>query len=462
MTLAPSHQQLSSGNNIFLVLISLILLITSCGAGKKMSDSKKQTEVVELNIKRDSVAKHTVPLDILDIDEVKSNTKESIIENESKVDSVVLPITTTQTQTKDVYKIAVVLPFLLNQIPLSGVYVDDSSKILLPDSKKAMDFYLGCKIAKEEIQNYNKHTNVYFIDDKNNSEELNNLANSSVLKNADYIIAPFNVNQVKILADFAKSNQKIVFSPTVNSIYAVKNNPFFYSVTPSLFAQYQYLLQNIQQKHPQKKIEIIYNEVDSLSEKITFLKHIIAQNSKYPNAEIKYEIYNFNTSENIASKLYIQDTLSDRIILICSSNETYIKNVINKLAPIKNKLQIYANSTIRFSKSIITAKNFKHQLFTTYAYNSNAATKIFSQKYVDKYVKQPTEISFLGYDMMKFILQKIENNEIISEQNTNSYNEFIQSNFNFIPNINSLGTIDYYDNVGLNLYQLTNGVFVKL
>jgi uncharacterized protein YutD len=462
MTLAPSHQQQSSGNNIFLVLISLILLITSCSAGKKMSDSKKQTEVVELNTKRDSVAKHTVPLDILDIDEVKSNTKESIIESDVKTDTVVLPVTAIQNQAKNMYKIAVVLPFLLNQIPLNGLYVDDSSKTLLPDSKKAMDFYLGCKIAKEEIQNYAKNINVYFIDDKNNSEELNNLVNSSVLKNADYIIAPFNVNQVKILADFAKSNQKMIFSPTVNSIYAVKNNPFFYSVTPSLFAQYQYLIQNIQQKHPQKKIEIIYNEADTMSEKIVYLKHILNQNSKYPNAEIKYEIHNFNATDNIASKLSIQDTLSDRIVLICSSNEAYIKNVINKLAPIKNKLQIYANSTIRFSKSIITAKNFKHQLFTTYAYNTNSATKIFSQKYEEKYVKNPTEISFLGYDMMKFLLQKIEHNEIISEQNTNSYDEFIQSNFNFILNLNSLGTIDYYDNMGLNLYQMTNGVFVKL
>lgn len=465
MILAQSRQQLLNGNSSLLMIFSIILLITACGAGKRLpgdKSKKKDAEVVEINVKKDSVAKYTVPVDILDMDDTKPSTPEINIEKESviitKIDSFVTEI---DNNIKNDYRIAVVLPFMLNQIPLSGVYVEDSSKQLLPDSKKAMDFYLGCKLAKEENESYNKNVNVYFVDDKNSSDELNNLMQSPVLKNADYIVAPFNATQVKLLSEFAKQNQKPMFSPISNSIYSVKNNPFFYSVTPSLYAQYQYIVQEIQKSQPNQKIEIIYDDADTVSEKIAFLKNIIEQNSSYPNTSIDYAIYNLKSSDNIAQKLFTADTISRRNIIILSSNELYIKNVINKLATIKNPLEIYANSKIRFAKSMITAKSFKHNLYTIYAYNTNTDTKLFNQKYQDNFVKEPTELSYLGYDLLQFLLMKIENNKSFLEKDELLYSTYLQSDFNFIPCISNSKTIEYYDNLGLKLYKWNNGAFVR-
>ncbi|QQR97584.1 MAG: amino acid ABC transporter substrate-binding protein [Sphingobacteriales bacterium] len=465
MILAQSRQQLLNGNKLMLFLFSIILLITSCGAGKRLpgdKSKKKDAEIVEINVKRDSVAKYTIPVDILDMDDAKPSIPEINIEKESiintKIDSFVTGI---DNNIKNDYRIAVVLPFMLNQIPISGVYVDDSSKQLLPDSKKAMDFYLGCKLAKEENESYNKNVNVYFVDDKNSSDELNTLMQSPVLKNADYIVAPFNATQVKLLSEFAKQNQKPLFSPITNSIYSVKNNPFFYSVTPSLYAQYQYIIQTIQQNQLNQKIEIIYDDADTVSEKIAFLKNIIEQNSTYPNTSIDYVTYNLKSSDNIAQKLYTTDTISKRNIVILSSNELYIKNVINKLASIKNPLDIYANSKIKFSKSLITAKNFKHNLYTIYAYNTNTDTKLFNQKYQDNFVKEPTELSYLGYDLLQFLLMRIENNKSFLEKDDLSYSTYLQSDFNFIPSISNSKSIDYYDNLSLKLYKWNSGAFIK-
>lgn len=54
-------------------------------------------------------------------------------------------------ETNRIRNLAVILPFHLNQIPL-GQYADDTTKQLNPESKYAMDFYLGCLMAKENSQ----------------------------------------------------------------------------------------------------------------------------------------------------------------------------------------------------------------------------------------------------------------------------------------------------------------------
>lgn len=456
MISVQNHLQLLSGNNKIVLFLLVIGMFTSCAAGKKSGSSNgaNVTEIVEPNIVKDTIKKEVIPFDV--IEEIKDSVKSEIKEEVKPITSQITPEIL-----KDKYRISVVLPFILKQIPLSGVYVNDTTKQLLPDSKKAMDFYLGCKLAYEEISNYSKKLNVYFLDDNNNPTDLIGLLDGSIFDKSDYIIAPFDNEQVKMLAEFGKVNQKIVLSPTVNSIYITRDNPYYYSVNPTLNSQYQFILDKIKDATPNTTIEVVYSSTDSISENISLLKNIIAQNIK-SGSNVNIQYYDLISTTNVAQQLYSKDTISKRVVLLYSSNLNYIKPILNQMGSIKNPLDIYTNSSVRYSKNLVTTKNFKQRIYCPAAYDANNdQTKIFKQKYIDKFIKEPTELSYLGYDLMKLLFYKIDKNETLQTNSTSIYNEFIQQDFNFVPINNTKGELQYYDNAYLNMLHFSNGAFVK-
>ncbi len=451
-----NHLQRLSGNNKIVLFLFIIVLFTSCAAGKKGSSSNGAivTEIVEPNLRKDTLHKEVIPFDV--IEEIKDTAKVEIKEEIKPITPQITPEIL-----KDKYRISVVLPFVLKQIPLSGVYVNDTTKQLLPDSKNAMDFYLGCKLAYEEINNYSKKLNVYFLDDNNNSTDLIGLLDGSIFDKSDYIIAPFDAEQVKILAEFGKDNQKIVLSPTINSIYITRDNPYYYSVNPTLNSQYQFILDKIKEVSPNTTIEVVYSSTDTISENISLLKNIITQNIKN-GSDVNIQYYDLISTTNVAQQLYSKDTVSKRVVLLYSSNLNYIKPILNQMGSVKNLLDIYINSSVRYSKNLVTVKNYKQRIYCPAAYDANnEQAKLFKQKYIDKFVKDPTELSYLGYDLMKLLFYKIDKNETLQTNSTSIYNEFIQQDFNFVPINNTKGELQYYDNAYLNMLHFSNGAFVK-
>lgn len=460
MTLVQNLQQLLNGNKILVILSSILFIHTSCATAKRTQNSNsannKNVEFVSNNIKKDSTLQSVATTDVVNFNS-NDFVVQDTIKNKSNSIAITVDIVKDSKQKND-YKIAIVLPFILNQVPLSGMYVNDTTKQLLPESKKAMDFYLGCKMAKNEIETNSKNINVYFVDDNNSAEEMDNIIKMPVLLNADYIVAPFHSNQVMQLANFAKATNKILFVPYLNSFYATSNNPNFFNVTTSLSYQYQKMIEEIQKSYPEKTIEILYNNKDTLMEKITVFESFVA--SRYPDVNFKF--IPIAPNDNAVLKINANDTLPEKAIIIYSMNETYIKNLLNKLSLAKNKLIIYTNNTIRSTKTLITAKSFKHELYITNPYISNTNTTSFKQKYIEDYIKPPTELSYLGYDILKYIISKIEKEESFLEYKETLYEDYLQSEFKFLPITDPLGNIQYYDNSAVNIYKWNNGMFVKL
>jgi hypothetical protein len=479
MISVQNRRQLLNGSKQFFIIWCIIALVTSCAAGKKSGGKKSEkdknaipTEIVDIN-KQIEATKDTTPVEAPKV-LVDTIIKTEVIEKEAN------PIAQ---PSKDQYRIVVILPFILDQIPLSGVYVNDTTQQLLPESRQAMDFYLGCKLAKEETAHYDKKLNVYFLDNNNTKEGLDSLLKNNVLlQKADFIIAPFEDSQVKSVAEYGKNKQKTVLSPIVNDMHLTADNPFYYMANPTLYTQYQYLMQEINTANPDTKIEVIYSSTDTLSENISLLKNIVAQAPKAPNpqreapnpqrgldedssvsnpqegldGDLSVDIVynNWAAAENIAQNLYTADTLSNRIILIYSDNVNYIKTVINKLAVVKNPLTVYTNSTPYLVPALITAKGFKHKVFCAYPYNiDNPQAKIFKQKYTDVFITEPTELSYLGYDMMKFLFNKIDKNEPLFEHTDKPYKEYLQQDFNFVPKLNAKGEVEYFENLNMGVYK---------
>lgn len=444
MILVQNRRRLLNGNN-FILFFFLFSGISACAA-KKTTSSYKNAEVVEISTpkistKEDSIKAKAVAVDIFDLEETKpaKNT-----------------ITPTTNAADKIHNIVVLLPFFLDQIPL-GNYVDDSTKVLSADSKSAMDFYLGCQLARQKYDNPDLNVNVYFMDDKNDSSKIVSAFNSKPFPNVEYIVGPITGKNLKTASNLAKYNQINMISPVVNSMF-IKNNPFYFNANASLKSQYSFILDNLEANKNNKTIEIIYDGLDSSAENISNLKYIV--NDVYKLSNVKY--ISLRATDDIAKTLVTADTLSDRLVLIYSSKEPYVKSIISKLKPIKNHFLIYTSSCIKNSKGLADLK-LTDEVFTVYPYNTTSPNYTqFATKFEALYQKKPTELSFQAFDIMMHLFSTIDKQQIL-HNNAFNYTADInntQTKFQFKPSISKNAQIDFYDNTFMYLYKLNAGSFV--
>jgi len=463
MISVQNHRQLLNGNN-FLIVMMIFFGATSCGA-KKLGASKK-TEVVEINKKttkrefssaaekkryEDSIARLAVPFDLED------GKKDKITNSKSNTSSDLPKVIKDANR---IHNIAVILPFNLDQIPL-GQYVDDSTKQLSIDSKNAVEFYLGCQMARDKFQSQSLETNVYFLDDKNDSLTYASLFTRKPFPNVDFVVGPIGYKNLKMAADLTKSNQIPMISPFANSMY-IKDNSYYFNANASLITQYKYLMEQSKAKFPTKTLEVIYDGKDSLAESINILKEIVDKYYSYSN--IKYT--SLRPTDDVTKLMTTADTLSQRIILIYSSKDVYIKPVIAKLKPLKNDLQIFTSSCAKNAKALADVK-FPHDIYTVYSYNAdNINANVFNDKFEEKYLKKPTEIAFQAYDLMMHLFATLDKNQNLQDNSYNYSADFdnTQTKFQFKPVLSKNGNVDYYDNTFMYLYKYSGGSFsvVKL
>ncbi|HUM52937.1 MAG TPA: ABC transporter substrate-binding protein [Chitinophagales bacterium] len=444
MISVQNRQQQLNGNNFFLFLL-LFCGFSSCAA-KKIT-ATKTVEVVAINTngltkKEDSVKTKAVAIDIFDAETTPKTPSNPIkIANEDPT---------------RIHNIVVLLPFFLDQIPL-GNYVDDSTKVLSADSKNAMDFYLGCQMARQSYNSPDLNLNVYFMDDKNDSLKIASSFKSKPFPNVDYIVGPITGKILKTAADLAKYNQVNMISPVVNSMF-IKSNPYYFNANASLKSQYSFILDKLLQQNNNKTIEIIYDGLDSTAENISNLKYIV--NDVYKLSNVKY--ISLRATDDITKKLAIDDTLSERVAIIYSSKEPYIKSIIAKIKPIKNHFSIYTSSCLKNSKGLADLK-LTDDVYCVYPYNTtNTNNAQFAEKFEALYQKKPTDLCFQAYDIMMHLFNLIENKQHLQDNlfslTANAKNT--QTKFQFKPIINKNGEIDFYDNTFMYQYKLSYGSFV--
>lgn len=456
MTLVQSRLPRLNGNNLLIILL-ILSGISSCASSKITSSKqvetvviqKKNTETVAINTKKkeDSI---TINPSSFDLDDNLNKNKTTNIKSTTY---------TNQNLTSDInriYNIAIILPFNLNQISL-GQYADDTTKQLKPDAKNAVEFYLGCQLAKEKFDNSDLKANVYFLDDNNDSTTLSQLFNQKPFPNVDYLLGPLNFKNLKQLATYANKTQTTLISPFANSMY-IANNPYYFNATPSLIQQYTYALNQIHTKFPNQSIDVLYDALDSTAESINILKKLVSNNQH----QLKVKYTSVQASSNAAKLIATADTLSNKTILIYSSKDTYIKSVVAKLKPSKNKLDIFTSANARFIKALSDNKN-PHSVYTVYPFNNdNSNYEAFASKFEEKYNKKPSEIAAQAFDILTHLLNTIDKKQTLQNniyQYSTDFNN-VHTKFRFEPVLDNEKNVDFYDNSFLYLYKYVNGTFV--
>jgi hypothetical protein len=144
---------------------------------------------------------------------------------------------------------------------LAPLYIDDIAKTdkRLPEkSLTGIEFYEGIKLAADSINNFHYNIQIFVHDIGNINTSTEALISKHKLDSADLIIGAVQSRDVFLLAQYAKTHKVNFVSALSPSDAGIKDNPYFILPQPTLQVHCKYIMDYIQKKHPNSKINLLY------------------------------------------------------------------------------------------------------------------------------------------------------------------------------------------------------------
>lgn len=247
MTLAQSLLQRLNGSKFFLFFFCICCSFASCTlfqpASKADSGNKKNKEELDPIQGRKVFDPETGTYVI--VEETPTEKMDTIIWKNLPSDSYP-PITSASdgfidNNTNEViridnygseiltsYNLSIVLPFLSHRF-------DDTAEDVYPDSRYALNFYAGARMALDELGDQGVRLNVNVYDSKASENTVRDLLRTDPdLPNSHLIIGPYRRQNVQKVADYAKKENITFISPYSASANLSSANPFYLQLSPTL------------------------------------------------------------------------------------------------------------------------------------------------------------------------------------------------------------------------------------
>ncbi|VBB48571.1 putative Peptidoglycan-binding lysin domain [uncultured Paludibacter sp.] len=326
-----------------------------------------------------------------------------------------------KSEKKNTYKIAYLLPFMLNEKTQDATV------------NKFLDFYMGALLAVKEAQNSGINYEIYTYDTEKSETKLYSVINQPEMQKMDLIIGPAYTAQIPILADFAKRREIYTVVPFSSNVDDIEDNPYIFQFNPDKDLQNFFVVNALKNKFQDANIilvdvenngqnndendsfNFIGNKLDRTSidfTKITKSDLFTNKIEKYLNADKKniiiFDAYKLSSVQSYLNDLFDLSKKYDVGVIGQYSwkGETGKKPKMYYVAPFTDDTQRMAN-----------AINYENE---------------FTRYYGKLRGEKNPRYDMIGYDITKYFLSLMDKNGFDIEQNTkNMKSNGIQSDMYF-------------------------------
>jgi len=318
---------------------------------------------------------------------------------------------------KDRYAVAVLLPFMLQELDPS------------PGRKRnqiVLDFYEGINLALDTLNSTGPEISLRAYDTEKGIANLHEILQTDELKNTDLIIGPLSSNENKIVQEFSLNNQVNVVNPFSNNTELIGSNPYAYLFQPSSetlgekAAEYVF-------EHARKNLCMV---ISGTAKKDSVLAASFIEKANELGVKI------------VASQSFRKDAAGEIMNVLAKATEydefkypsefTLRKDSIGSIFVATDDPLIYTKvissmETRGDSIMVVGSENWiddtavafeKYQTlgvaFTApnYVLINSPRRTAFISKYLRKYGKVPSNLSQLGYEMMLFFGNQLVTNGV--------------------------------------------------
>ena len=316
-----------------------------------------------------------------------------------------------ETVYKDVYKVAVMLPFVHETLE-----VDTRRK----KNQFVLDIYNGIKLAARELRRQGKNVEIYAYDTRRDYATTAQILEKDELKGMDLIIGPLYPDPLQLVQEFAFANKINMINPLSNNPEVIDNNPFSFLFQPSFStigsAMGEYAAGQVQ--NPYGIILYGESEADSIlahsyrekfeqdSLKIVLMEEISSGNTRRVLDILVSEgmrLKDVNDEEKEIELTIPEDSIGS--IFVASSDVLILTRVFSGIETRKDSIKIFGTekwldiNTIDYSS--LERLDVTMVAPTFYDY-TNENFKNFRQNYTIEHREMPSEFSIIGYDLMMF------------------------------------------------------------
>jgi LysM repeat protein len=148
---------------------------------------------------------------------------------------------------KEEYKVAILLPFMLNK---GAGYSEMISNM-------STEFLMGAQMAIDSLEQMGLKAKVYVYDTENNADKIRSILAKPELATMDLLIGPLNKANAPLIADWCLANKIRMVCPVNVDTKILQNNPYVYTTIGSDITLMKGLAKFMAQKFKGGKIVLI-------------------------------------------------------------------------------------------------------------------------------------------------------------------------------------------------------------
>ena len=314
---------------------------------------------------------------------------------------------------KTTYKIALILPFLLEDAAatLQTTEQKDPSEL---ETFNYFQFYAGFMLAADSLEKYGLHTTIQVLDgDKlNDTLTIRQTLRKPGMDKLDLIVGPMYANSFSVASRFAKKNEIGIINPLSRRENIVEGNPFVLKTQVSGAGIATKLSSFIISKYPNANIIVVRNDPKEYKAMISDFTSIIKTNLTGHSfrGNLQDVTYSTDMMAGVTKKLKPNVKI---IIIFFSNNKTNVPNFVSLLNPLSKANDIILIGMdgwdeLELETEFLVNLNF-HQVTSSYIDYESEAVLQFITRFRNKYGAVPLSAkhAFLGYDIGWYFLTSL-------------------------------------------------------
>lgn len=308
---------------------------------------------------------------------------------------------------KDIYHVAIVMPFLTNRFRGTEESEIDAQSL------KSLEFYEGIRIALDSLAKEGVSLHVHVYDSRTGEERIQELLQKEELQTADLIIGPVADDQLRLVANFAQQRQIPLVSPFNPKDNVVDTNRFFIQINPSYQVHCDRIIKFID-LHKAKNPNLLIMGMAQDSSRIAQLQYAYSLYKNDEKARIPQVISGKSGLTSTGSTKNLSGSGLNIVIVPSYREETYIYNVLRDLQSIYEKPEngkenehiivvgmpqwkYFENVNIEYYE------NLNVHLSTEFFVNEqDRENSSFIRNYASVYGMPPREFGYIGFDVMLY------------------------------------------------------------
>ncbi|MEM1328242.1 MAG: ABC transporter substrate-binding protein [Bacteroidota bacterium] len=314
------------------------------------------------------------------------------------------------TQLLSSYNVSLMLPFLTERF-------DGSDGNLDPNSRWAVQFYSGAKLALDRLDNENMRLKVSVYDTKADERALTETIqrDTGFIQSSHLLMGTVKAECVARMAAFAKAEHIPFVSPFSASTRVTNDNPFYIQINPSIATHLRAILQHARDNYNGDQIVLVKRPNDPSENTVAYMQKL--------NQELSGSAYAPRLEELTIDDDTPTMTRTDLNGVMRSGRTTVFILPMLKERDAKEKDFIYAflrKAYIASENAPVVVYGMRHWQYyddADYNYFENLKVHISSEFYTDKYDDDvrdfrqayfdayktiPSPEAFRGYDNMLY------------------------------------------------------------